>query len=386
MTAWVAFVKELKDALRDRRTLFTVLLSSVLLGPVLVVALSVLVASLESGAESRVVVVDGAEHAPGLVNFLQRQTMQVVAPPSGVEARLRDGSYGQPVVRVPQDFEAAMLRGERPRLTLLVDSANRGAQAASGRVERALRAYAQERATLELALRGVSPSVLQPFAVQDEDLASTASRAAQLTGMLPFFVMMAVLYGAMAVALDTTAGERERGSLEPLLATSARHRDLVIGKWAAVAAMGMGVAVLSSASFLPSRWLVRSDLMQAMFRFGPGEAAAFLAVLLPFAAALSAVLMAVAIRCRSVKEAQASATVVVLLVSMTPLVTLFAQRSEAPWQRWVPGLAQSELMARVLRGEALQWSLLWPSLLVSALLAVLGLAYVVRSLKSAAVR
>lgn len=384
--AWVAFRKECLDALRDRRTLLTVLLSSVLLGPVLVVALSGLIASLESGAESRVVYLQGAGHAPALVNFLQRQTLEVRDAPEGYEAQLRSSAFAHPVLVVPEDFDGALLRGERPRLTLVTHSANRAAQAAGGRIARAVQAYGQERAALELALRGVAPGLLQPFQVTERDLADGASRAAQLTGMLPFFVMMAVLYGALSAALDTTAGERERGSLEPLLATSAPQRDLVIGKWAAVAAMGMGVAVLSSLSFLPSRWLIRSDLMQAMFRFGLVEALAFVAILVPFAAALSALLMAVAIRCRSFKEAQASTTVVVLLVSMTPMVTLFSTGGEPAWHRWVPGLAQSGLMTRVLRGEALELAQLWPSLLVSLLLTVLGIALVTRALRSAAVR
>ena len=384
--AWVAFVKEMVDALRDRRTLAIVLVSSVLLGPVLLIALSGLIASLEAGAQARRVYMENAAAAPGLVNFLQRQNFEVAPAPTDVEARLRDGSFDEPVLRVPDDFEAALLRGERPRLELLLDSGYRRAASGAGRLGRAVQGYLQERATLELLLRGVSPDLLQPLELVERDLASTASRGAQLTGMLPFFVMMAVLYGALGAALDTTAGERERGSLEPLLATSASPLSIVIGKWGAVALMGMGVAVLSSLSFLPAQWLMRSDTLRALFRFGPGEVAAFLAVLLPFAAALSAVLMAVAIRCRSFKEAQASTTVVVLAVSLTPLVQLFNPRAEAPWQLWVPGLAQSFLMTRVLKGETVDAAQVLLPLAVCGLLTALGVAFVARSLRGAAVK
>ncbi len=384
--AWVAFRKELTDALRDRRTLAMVIVSSVLLGPLLLVALSGLIASFEASAESRVVYLRGADAAPGLVNFLRRQTVETRDAPDDYEARLRDGRFGDPVLVVPPDFEAALLRGEQPRLELVVDSANRAADAGAGRVGRLVQGYAQERAALELALRGVSTGVLQPLDWAERDLASTASRAMQFTGMLPFFVMMAVLYGALSAALDTTAGERERGSLEPLLATSAPYAAIVAGKWGAVAAMGMGVAVLSSLSFLPAQWLLRSDTLQAMFQFGLREAAGFLAVLLPFAAALSAVLMAVAIRCRSFKEAQASTTLVVLAVSLTPMVSVFGGRAEQPWQLWVPGLAQSQLMARVLRGEALGVAQIAPTLVVCLLLSLLGVAFVVRALRPAAAR
>jgi sodium transport system permease protein len=154
--------------------------------------------------------------------------------------------------------------------------------------------------------------------------------------MVPFFVLMAVFYGALNAALDSTAGERERGSLEPLLMNPSSRMALVLGKWGAVASVGMLIAVLSCLSFLPGQWLLKSEALAAMFRFGIGEALAFIALLLPLAGALAALLMAIAIRCKSFKEAQANATVVVLAVSMLPLVSLMNQEGTAPWHLWVP--------------------------------------------------
>jgi sodium transport system permease protein len=162
---------------------------------------------------------------------------------------------------------------------------------------------------------------------------------------------MAMLYGALAAALDATAGERERGSLEPLLMNPASPLALVVGKWAAVTAVAGLVALLSVFSFLPGQWLLRSDTLSALFRFGPREAALFLAVLAPLGAALAAVLMAVAIRCRTFKEAQANASLVLLLVSLLPLVTWMNPGAEAPWHLAAPVLAQVTLLNRVLRGE-----------------------------------
>ena len=189
---------------------------------------------------------------------------------------------------------------------------------------------------------------------------------------------MAVLYGALHAALDTTAGERERGSLEPLLMNPASRVALVAGKWGAVASVAMLIALLSCASFLPGQWLLRSETLAAMFRFGTREATLFLALLLPLAGALSALLMAIAIRCRSFKEAQANATGLVLLVSLLPLLTLFNQEGESPWFLWVPALAQITLMGRVLKGEAMaRWDLALP-LVVCVLLTAACLAYVAR--------
>lgn len=384
--AWAVYLKEMRDALRDRRTMLVVLVSSVLLGPMVLIALSGLLARFEAQAERRVVVVAGMEHAPTLRNYLERQTYTIEPAPPDHEALLRRSRLGDPVLVVPPGFEDGLLHGEPPVLVLVSDSGNREAEAGAGRVLRLLDGFRRERGLLSLALRGVAAQVLEPVEVHVRDLASQQSRASQLTAMLPFFVLMAVLYGALNAALDTTAGERERGSLEPLLMNPAPRLALVLGKWAAVATVSMLIAVLSCASFLPAQWLLRSDTLQAMFQFGPAEVGLFLAVLLPFAAALSALLMAVAIRCRTFKEAQASSSVLVLAVSMLPLVTVFNQGGEAPWHLWVPALAQHTLMTRVLKGEAVPWEVLAQPLAVSLLLAVLGVVAVARALRSAAVR
>ena len=384
--AWAVMRKELVDALRDRRTLMMVLMSAVLLGPLVLVALSGLLASFQERAERREVTVAGMEHAPALRNFLLRQSIEIRTAPADHESLLRRSKLHDAVLVVPPGFEDAMLRGEQPTLEVVHDSGNRPSQASAMRVMRLVQAYARERGHLSLMLRGVSPELLTPITLQERDLASTQVRAAQLTAMLPFFIIMAVLYGALNAALDTTAGERERASLEPLLMTPAPRAAIVLGKWAAVASLAMLIAVLSCLGFLPAQWLLRSDTLQAMFQFELPEALWFLGVLLPFAAALSAVLMAVAIRCKSFKEAQAASTGVVLAVSLLPLVTTFNQSGEAHWHLWVPALAQHTLMTRVLKGEAIGAEQLLVPAFACVLLTALGVVYVARRLRAAAVR
>ena len=380
------FRKELTDALRDRRTLLTVLVSAVLMGPLVLLAISGLVASLEAQAEQREVLVAGLAQAPSLKNFFERQTFVVKEAPADYEARLRNASLPDAVVVVPLDFEAALARGDMPVVEVVSDSANQRSQASTGRTLRLLAGFNRERGALTLALRGVSMNVLEPVQVEERDLASSQTRATQITGMLPFFVLMAVLTGALNAALDTTAGERERGSLEPLLMNPATRGALVLGKWGAVAAVAMLIAVLSCFSFLPGQWLLRSDTLAAMFQYGPREAGLFLLVLLPFAAAISALLMAVAIRCKTFKEAQASTTVVMLAASLLPLINVFSLGGESPWYLWVPALAQNVLMTHVLKGEALTAAQVAVPFLMCAVLAIGGVAFVARALRSAAVR
>ncbi len=351
--AWIVYRKELIDALRDRRTLLMVLLSSVAIGPLVLVLISSLVSGIESRAEAREVVVQGIEHAPTLRNYLERQTYSIKPAPADFERLLKDNKLGEPVLLIGAQFEAELVRGQVPVVEVVGSSANPRAQGSTGRLLRLLDGYNRESAMLKLAVRGVSPQALEAIQVEERDVANPAARAAQLATMVPFFVLMAVMYGALNAALDSTAGERERGSLEPLLMNPPARVALVLGKWGAVATVGMLIAVLSCFSFLPGQWLLRSEALAALFQFGWREALAFVALLLPLAGALSAVLMAIAIRCRTFKEAQANATMVVLGVSLLPLVTVFNQEGEAPWHLWVPALAQITLMGRVLKGESL---------------------------------
>lgn len=383
---WIVFTKEVFDALRDRRTLLRLLVPAVLMGPLLLMALSVLISSLEERAEKREVLVVGIEYAPTLRNFLERQTYTLKPAPVDYEARLRATTLLDPVMVIGKDFETELRTGARPTVEVVSDSANQRAGAGVGTLQRLLQGFNRERAAVSMALRGVPTDLLQAVDVQERDLASAQARAARLTGVIPMFIIMAVLYGALTAALDSTAGERERGSLEPLLMNPVQHFALVLGKWGAVALLGMAVALLANLSFVPAQWLLRSDSLQAMFQFGWFEVMAFLLLQLPLAAGLGAVLMALAIRSKTFKEAQAGSALVVTLVGLAPMVSMLNPGGDAPWYLWVPGLAQNTLMMLVLKGEALTLARVLPGVLVGALLTVVCLLYVAQSMRTAVAR
>ena len=377
---WIVFVKELKDALRDRRTLMAVFISSVLMGPLMLVLLSSLVGKYEKRAEAREVVVIGLDNAPALRNYIERQTFVVKKAPADWEAQLKASKLGDPVVIVPAGFEDDLAHGRPPRIELVYSSANGRAQSGVGAIAQLLQGFDQEQASLRLIARGVAPSALNVTRIDEHDIADNAARAAQMTNIVPIFVLMSVLYGALNAALDTTAGERERGSLEPLLATPASRGALVIGKWGAVFALGLLIAVLSCLSFLPAQSLLRSESLAALFRFGWVEAAWFIGLLAPLAALIAALMMAVAIRCRTVKEAQANMVVLTMAFTLTPLVGLFTQDGEAAWNLWVPSVAQTTLMDRVLKNAPIGLLDVAPSLLLCVALTAASLTFVSRQL------
>lgn len=378
--AGVVFAKELKDALRDRRTLMAVFVSSVLMGPLMLVLLSTLVGKYEKRAEAREVVVIGLDNAPSLRNYIERQTFVVKKAPADWETELKDSKLGDPVVIVPAGFEDDVAHGRPPRIELVYSSANARAQSGIGAIAQLLQGFDQEQATLRLVSRGVAPSTLNVTRIDEHDIADNAARAAQMTNIVPIFVLMSVLYGALNAALDTTAGERERGSLEPLLATPASRGALVVGKWGAVFALGLLIAVLACLSFLPAQSLLRSESLAALFRFGWLEAAWFIGLLAPLAALIAALMMAVAIRCKTVKEAQANMVVLTMAFTLTPMVGLFTQEGEAPWNLWTPSVAQITLMNRVLKNAPIAPMDVAPSLLLCLLLTAAALTFVTRQL------
>ena len=146
------------------------------------------------------------------------------------------------------------------------------------------------------------------------------------------------------------------------------------------------MALLASVSFVPAQWLLRSDSLQAMFQFGWYAVVAFVLLQLPLAAGLSALLMSLAIRAKTFKEAQAGSTLVITFVGLAPMVSLLNPGGEAAWYFWVPGLAQNSLMMLVLKGETLTAAQLLPGLLVGIALTIACLAYVARSMRGAVAR
>jgi len=382
----VVLGKELRDALRDRRTLMRLLIPAVLMGPLMLSVISSLISSLEAQAEQREVTVVGIDNAPTLRNYIERQTYKIKTAPADFEELLRTSKQHDPVLVIGKDFEKQLAAGEQPEVELVTDSANQRAHVGERAVNGLIDGFNRERGSLALMLRGVSPNQLKSVELNERDLASTQARASQITGMIPMFIIMAVLYGALTAALDSTAGERERGSLEPLLMNPVQPFALVLGKWGAVALLGMAVAVLANLGYVPAQSLIRNETLQAMFRFGPSEALHFLMLQLPLAAGLSALLMAVAIRSKTYKEAQAGSALVITFVSLAPMISMMNPGAEAFWYYAVPGLGQYTLMMQVLKGQALQLLPVLTTVAGGLVLMVGGLAFVARSMRAAVAR
>ena len=351
--AWTVFVKELRDAVRDRRSWIIALTLAMLAGPVVFVLMSNFVSGLEERVAEREVIVAAADRAPSLVGFLQRAGARVVEAPPDYLDRLRSGSLQNAVIRPPRDFEQRLARGDTVEVEVVYDESHDKAQPVVRSAMRLVEGFNRELGAQRLLARGVSPRLLAPLQLDEVNLASTQARGAQLLFIVPWAALIVAVFGALSVAIDVTAGERERGSLEPLLANPVDATALVAGKWAVVMVYSTVIVVLTMLGFMVSMRFVSNETLSALMQLQWREVGLFAAVLLPFAALMAALNMLAATFGRSFKEAQTYVSYIAMAAQFSALVPVFLTVRDAAWQLWVPSVAQLTVLMKVLRGEPL---------------------------------
>jgi sodium transport system permease protein len=344
--------KELVDTVRDRRTMLISLVTSIAAGPLfLALILNMAANQAERGRELKLPVI-GAAHAPALIAFLERQQIAVQPAPEDFEAKIRNGDLDVALV-IDDAFEGDVAAGRSATVRLVYDRSRDRARASIDAAEAALRAYNRQWGTQRLVLRGIAPQVALPLTVEGVDLATPQQSGALILFLVAYYGLFASLMGGMALALDATAGERERGSLEPLLTTPLAPLEIVVGKWLAIVAFDALVVVVTLAGFYLTLNLAPLPAIGVPFLFGVAELLRFLLILAPLMALLPAALLYVGARGRTLKEAQANVSVLLFIVSMLPVIQLFAQKKEPAWLLWTPVSAQYTLLTRALRGDAI---------------------------------
>jgi sodium transport system permease protein len=376
--------KEWLDMLRDRRTATVTLVSSIAAGPLFLMLIFNLIASQAERARDLSLPVAGAEYAPALVAFLERQQVSVSEAPPDYDAQIRRGDLDV-VLIVDEEFAADVARGKPGTVRLVFDRSRDRARPAIEQAEALLRAYNRLWGDQRLLLRGVTVSVANPLRIETSDLATPQQSGALVLFLVAYYGLFASVWGAMAVALYATAGARERQSLEPLLMTPARPAEIVAGKWLAVCAFNALVVALTLTGFYATLAFAPLPPVGVPFLFGAREFGRFLLVLAPMILLLPAILLYVGSRARAYKEAQANVSVLLFVVSLIPLVQLFLQRKEPAWIVFVPVSAQYSLLNTSLRGEAPPLASLALSWLAPAALIALALFAVARRLSREAI-
>jgi len=345
----IVFKKELTDGLRDKRSLFSALILP-LVGPLLVVVMFKFIAEQNASTGPVPLPVVGAEHAPGLVEHLRAHDVDVQPAPADPEQAVKSGEA--PAVLIIDPGYAKDFRDGRPaKLELLVDNSRNDGRSKVRRARRALEAFSSQTGAMRLLARGVDPRLASPVAIAEVDIATPQQLAANVLNVIPMFVMMAAFIGGMYVATDSTAGERERGSLEPLLGNPVGRTSLVLGKW-------LATSVLAGASLLATLLTAGIALSQAPLEdlgiettFGVSEALRVGLVMLPVAGFAAGVQLVVATFARSFREAQTYLSVLTLLPMLPGMWLTVAPTDAPPWTVLVPILGQQAVLMDVIRGN-----------------------------------
>ena len=315
----------------------------------------------------------GREHAPNLVAWLEERGVVVVDPPADPEAAVRNGDVD--LVLVLDEEYAEQFRSVQPAVVRIVhDSSQTASRSSIGRARNLLRAYSNQVAVLRLIARGVSPGVIQAVRVDDLDLATPAQSFARFFAMIPMFAILAAFVGGLNVAIDTTAGERERQSLEPLLVNPVSRTALTTGKWLTTCVFGLLASVLTQVAFLFMMSFVPLEELDVQLSLGPHQLLLMSIAVAPMALFASALQMFVATFARSFKEAQTYVNLLIFLPMIPGIVMQIYPLQLTGWMMLVPALAQQILMVDVMGGEPVAALSLVTSAVATTLLAFLFLA------------
>jgi sodium transport system permease protein len=354
---WTVLSKELLDAFRDRRMVLMAFLVMPLAVPTLLAGMSAVgvrkqLAKLESTLELPVI---GAEHAPNLMAWLGSQNLRIVAAPDDPDGSVRHQEY-EAILRIAPDFAAHWRAGEPAPVEVIYDSSRPVQTGASvARVRNLLEAYSGQVGTLRLIARGVHPSTAEPLQLALRDVATPESRFDLTQQLLPYLLLLLAFIGGMQVAIDATAGERERQSLEPLLATPASRGALISGKILATAVFTLASLLVTLLAYRIAFAMIPVETLDLTLEVSAPALVRLLLVISPIILLGAAVLTALAAFARSHREAQGYLPVLIFLPMVPTLFLMVAPVRTQLWMLAVPFLSQNQLILRVLRGEAIAW-------------------------------
>lgn len=343
-TGWLGrlvavFGKELRESLRDRRSL-TAAVTFAVAGPLLVAAVIGMSAEKRTSVEPFDVVVEGAEHAPDLVAYLTARDV-------------RTADEADVSLTIPDDYSERFAAGRTILVPVIADRSRTAARRDAQRLETLIERYGAELGQLRLMLRGVAPSVVRPIVVDAKDSASAEARASTVLGLLAVYFLLAAFVGSMAVAIDASAGERERNSLEVLMAQPVRPLVVFAGKWLTTALFGaFGVALALVASRFAFS-LVPLSKIGISWSLDWGAMAVMLLGLLPLAGFAAALQLGLAMWAKTYKEASAYLNMLSFVPAVVAFVVVVQEIEPATWMYAVPVLGHQQLLNTLLRAEPL---------------------------------
>jgi sodium transport system permease protein len=350
----VVFRKEVKDAFRDRRAIMTIVLSAAI-SPILLGFMMNRIADRQRQLEDITIPIVGMQHAPAFMEWLRQQAgVTLVEGPADPEDAVRDRNEDV-ILLIPEDFQEKFRRSSPAPIKIVSDGSRQTARPKVNRVRQLVQRYSMEIGTLRLVSRGISPAIASPLSLEDVEVSSAQQRAAMILNFIPMFIVLAAFAGGMQIAMDSTAGERERGSLEPLLVNPAPRRAIAGGKWMAATFTSMLSVMLTTTIVLTMLRFIPMQEFGIRFRMQPEQVALLLAAVLPMSLLASAIQTYLATFAKSFKEAQSYMGLLIIIPMLPGILASLYPLSGQPWMYPVPIIAQQVLAGDVVAARATPW-------------------------------
>ena len=345
--------KEFRDGVRDKRALLSAFFFP-LSAPLFIYFLLNAVIEMSQVDETVSVPIYGADAAPGLIAYLTEAGIEVNDRDSQTLDEVKSQVADQTLdfaLMIPEDFQDTMASYRPPDLLIVSDSSRNDVAAQVGQLRRVLNQYNQELISLRLIARGVSPKVTigaRPISI---DVASDQKRTANVLNFIPIYVLMAAFVAGLGIAIDGTAGERERKSLEPLLINPIRPIDIIFGKWFASGTFALLGMLATLVLCVVAMFALPIEEIGLSFEISTKQALALLMVSLPVPYIAASLQILLGLFAKSFKDAQSYIGILVILPMVPVIIRQFMPFVTEPWMAGIPIFAQSVLMMDVLAGS-----------------------------------
>ncbi len=379
----VVYGKEMKDALRDPRTLLLMIIFPLIINPVMILFIGKMSKSEEQQIKSTRVVVAlqrGAELSDLRAVLSSEPNLEVIEsanPEADVNSKRATAG-----IQVPAGASELLRQGKAVKLIVVFDGTREISRHARDLSEEGIKKFGEKTTSKALTDRGQPADLARLVTAERKDAASASRQAGYLLGVfLPYILTIGVANGVTSTAIDVTSGEKDRSTLETVLVSSAGRSDILVGKLLAVVTTGF-VAVLSSAlsmalMFLGGGMLFGAEAKGVSMSVSPGALTGVVLLSIPLAVLFSAVLMALGCFAKSAKEGQTQAVYVQMVLIFAGISTLVKQTEPTAQSFMVPVLGTALAQRELLMGEFHPQHLIM-AVLCSSVLAVVAIFVAVR--------
>lgn len=354
----IVYRKEMLEALRDRRTLISTILVPILLFPVLTVGMGYVAVSLigEANRQPSKIMILGGEDSPAILDGLNHTKNVIIVPPSDDYVNLISNKRLRAAVKIPPGLQSAASGAPVPPVEIYIYLGDLKSASAAGRIENFFTEYRDNLARERLTAEKLPVTLIKPFEVKQQNVVSPEKVAGETVGgIIPYLVIIMCLTGAMYPAMDLTAGEKERATMETILSSPISRTHLVLGKFLLVLTASLVTAALSVTSMGVSSWAFQQlqdpqSESAIHIRIGMTAVLSVFLVALPLAVLFSAALITIALFAKSYKEAQSYISPLMIVVIVPAVGALLPGVELTPRMSLIPILNVSLLCKELIAG------------------------------------